>query len=183
MSSTNLLDENDLWAQSCPITKNCMTKEERGLQNINKHVGQVLKRYDWEGSEIPERNTIITNPSYCSPSPCPSQRKKKPGSFGNHEDPQCIRSGRYQNRFPCFHIINLKDLQKKVRHFIFLIMCRKHHCCYLCFIINLHATMNAILSAWTNISQKNKVFKRWLRILQLNQNSCSMMLLWSITSI
>jgi len=98
-----------------------MTKKERRLENINKNFGQVLKRYGQEGFEIPVRNKIITNPSYCSPSPCPSQRKKIPGSFGNHEDPQCIRSDRYQNRFPCFHIINLKDLQKIVRQFIFLI--------------------------------------------------------------
>lgn len=146
-----------------------MTKKERGLQNISKNFGQVLKRYGWVGFEIPVRNKIITNPSYCSPSPCPSEGKKIPGSFGNHENPQCIRSDRYQNRFPCFHIINLKDLQKIVRQFIFLIVRRKYHGCYWYFIINLHATTNAILSAWANISlEKHKVFKSWLHLLELN---------------
>ena len=62
-----------------------------------------------------EKCVYWTNSNYCSPCPCPSQRKKIPRSFGNQEEPRCIRSDRYQNIFTCFHITNLKDLQKKCK--------------------------------------------------------------------
>lgn len=54
-----------------------------------------------------------TNPCSGCSSPCPCQRKQIPGSFWSQEDPQCIRSDRYENWLPCFHVINFKHLSTK----------------------------------------------------------------------